>query len=346
MCRVAAIAFLAACASAQPAGSEACRRCHPAQFDTHVKTLMARSLFTGADSAVLRDNPRLEFQDGPYRYLITRQGGTSLYSVTDGKETLTVPIPWGLGNGAVAQTFVYERAGRLYESRVSFYRKINALDVTVGFPPGTPPDVVSAAGRLKNNAEIIACFECHSAPNPSPELNRTARASLAWTQARIPGVQCENCHTGAPAHAAELLRGAPKPSPVASFKDFVAQETSELCGRCHRTYSDIKAVGPRGVANVRFQPYRIEFSKCWDANDTRIACTACHDPHRTSQSVPPRAYDKACQACHNANPKTPPHFPPLQSGQGRLRYVPHAQVRNSPLVSRVRRPLHSRRPRR
>lgn len=117
-------------------------------------------------------------------------------------------------------------------------------------------------------------------------------------------MQCENCHAGAPAHAADLLRGAPKPAAIATLKDFTAKQTSQLCGRCHRTFSDIKAVGPRGVANVRFQPYRIQFSKCWDAADPRISCTACHDPHNTSQSVPPRANDKACQSCHNANPKT------------------------------------------
>jgi hypothetical protein len=262
---------------------------------------MAQSLHSGGASAILRDNPSLSFQDGPYRYNISREGPVSLYSVTDGTETITVPIPWALGSGSIAQTFVYEYGGRIYESRVTYYRKIQALRLTVGFPAGTPTDVVNAAGRLKNNAEVIACFECHSAPNPSPELNRAARASLAWTQARIPGVQCENCHAGSSAHAAALLRGAPKPVPIATLRDFTSEETSELCGRCHRTFSDIRAVGPRGVANVRFQPYRIQFSKCWDPADSRIGCTACHDPHKSSHDAPPLAYDKACQSCHSPN---------------------------------------------
>ena len=39
-----------------------------------------------------------------------------------------------------------------------------------------------------------------------------------------------------------------------------------------------------GVANVRFQPYRLISSKCYDAEDSRIRCTACHDPAWGSQS--------------------------------------------------------------
>ena len=58
-----------------------------------------------------------------------------------------------------------------------------------------------------------------------------------------------------------------------------AEEMGELCGRCHRTWSQIALNGPRGVLNVRFQPYRLANSKCYDTADARIACSACHDPH-------------------------------------------------------------------
>ena len=48
----------------------------------------------------------------------------------------------------------------------------------------------------------------------------------------------------------------------------------------------------RGPLNVRFQPYRITNSKCFDADDRRIACTACHDPHSELLKTP-AAYDSA-----------------------------------------------------
>ena len=77
------------------------------------------------------------------------------------------------------------------------------------------------------------------------------------------------------------------------------EETSDFCGQCHRTWAEIAAGGPLGVQNVRFQPYRLANSKCYDATDKRIACTACHDPHRPLETSTV-AYDSKCSACHQA----------------------------------------------
>jgi hypothetical protein len=74
---------------------------------------------------------------------------------------------------------------------------------------------------------------------------------------------------------------------------------SDFCGQCHRTWSQIAAGGPRGIQNVRFQPYRLANSKCYDATDRRIRCTACHDPHRDLETSA-GAYDAKCAACHSA----------------------------------------------
>ncbi|MEO8737595.1 MAG: hypothetical protein ABI380_13785 [Edaphobacter sp.] len=54
-----------------------------------------------------------------------------------------------------------------------------------------------------------------------------------------------------------------------------------------------------GAAKVRFQPYRLEMSRCWGAGlDARITCIACHDPHQPLvQEL--SAYDAKCLACHS-----------------------------------------------
>jgi hypothetical protein len=53
-----------------------------------------------------------------------------------------------------------------------------------------------------------------------------------------------------------------------------------------------------GVASVRFQPYRLEKSRCWGkGDDARITCMACHDPHQPLVHET-RAYDMKCLACH------------------------------------------------
>ncbi len=78
-----------------------------------------------------------------------------------------------------------------------------------------------------------------------------------------------------------------------------AEDMAELCGKCHRTWSQIALNGPRGVFNVRFQPYRLVNSKCYDTNDARLSCTACHDPHGPLETNA-ASYDARCTACHSA----------------------------------------------
>lgn len=55
--------------------------------------------------------------------------------------------------------------------------------------------------------------------------------------------------------------------------------------------------GQGGIGNVRFQPYRITNSPCYDTEDTRISCTACHNPHEEIKREP-AFYDSKCTACH------------------------------------------------
>ena len=54
------------------------------------------------------------------------------------------------------------------------------------------------------------------------------------------------------------------------------------------------------INNVRSQPYRLGTSKCFgSAQDKRIGCVACHDPHREMVKEA-GYYDGKCRACHEA----------------------------------------------
>jgi hypothetical protein len=77
----------------------------------------------------------------------------------------------------------------------------------------------------------------------------------------------------------------------------------DFCGACHRTWQDVvsKGLTSLGVFNVRFAPYRLENSRCWKKGDSRISCTACHDPHKPLVRDL-GAYDSQCLQCHIAKP--------------------------------------------
>jgi hypothetical protein len=266
-------------------GSDACTKCHTAQVQAHAATLMAQTLDRAEQAKILRENPTLELTLGTYRYRIA---GTS-YSVSDGLQAVTLPIHWAIGQGDAGQTYVVEKDAKLYETRVSYYKDVGGLGVTIGAPSGVPKSLDEAVGRELVPNAVIECFGCHSAPlGPVPAGVR--RGTLEWTNTLAAGVQCENCHKGSARHAAQL-------TPMPKLSALSTEEQSDVCGACHRTWADIAANGPRGVANVRFQPYRIARSKCYDADDRRIACTACHDPHTRANQTAAK-FDAACRNCH------------------------------------------------
>jgi hypothetical protein len=273
------------------AGSrEDCARCHRAQGLPQPSTSMGRALETGAASEILIAHPNLTFRQGVYSYQIVRDGDRSLYKVTDGHETVTVTIDWAFGLGAAGQTYVYQRSGRWYESRVSFYRKLQGLDITMGSLNTAPSNVNEAAGRLMSLKDESDCFGCHA-------TNAVHAGRLDATHL-TPGVQCERCHGSAAEHLAGLRTGGDvRRATMQPLGRLSTEEMSDFCGQCHRTWSQIAMEGPHNINNIRFQPYRLTNSKCYDSTDARIRCVACHDPHREVEKRP-AFYDSRCQACH------------------------------------------------
>ena len=235
---------------------------------------MARTLSAGAE---LKLDRKLTAEKNGYRYSLERVGSVVWYEVANGPATVRVPVFWVFGTGRTGQTFVFSREGKLYESRVSYYPAIGGLDLTMGAANSAPRDLEEAAGRLMSKADVSDCFGCHSTSRHMAKI--------------VPGVQCELCHGETSSHPAK--------QPMKSLKKATTDEITELCGACHRTWEQVKLLNLRGVAAVRFQPYRLSQSKCYDLTDRRISCTACHDPHQP-QIMSEARVDRACQSCHAA----------------------------------------------
>jgi hypothetical protein len=265
-----------------------CGACHTKQVGRYSATAMARALLKPDSKAELLGEG-MAFRDGPWQYRIGRENGKPVYTVTDGKNTVSAPILWSFGSGNAGQTYVLEHAGALYESRVSYYTRTKALDLTLGAMGSKATSLEMAAGRKMTTQDVAECFGCHS-------TGESPKAKFVMDTMH-PGVQCGACHENAQRHETAMLsKGAAVLPP--KLAKLTAEETSELCGRCHRTWEQITINGPRGVGNVRFQPYRLTNSKCYDTEDRRISCVACHDPH-TELDKRAENYDGRCKACHS-----------------------------------------------
>src|SRR5947208_12178538 len=87
-------------------GDQVCAECHKNKVTTHAQSAMGMAMETVNNSLVLTQNPAMTFRTGPYTYEIKRQDKQSLYTVTDGKETIKVPILYALAQGKAGQTYV------------------------------------------------------------------------------------------------------------------------------------------------------------------------------------------------------------------------------------------------
>jgi hypothetical protein len=308
------------------ASAVTCASCHKAEALSQPLTSMGHALELVEECDILRDRPQLTFRSGRYSYTIARQGNRSIYSVTDGTDTISVPIGWAFGLGAVGQTYVYEREGVFYESRVSFFTAIDGLDFTYSVAAFKPKNLIEAAGREMIHQEVAECFACHS--------TGAVRGAAFHPEDLKAGVRCENCHAQALRHMEAVQAGDAKGAAMPHLAGMTPEETNEFCGRCHRTWGDITAHGPHSVANVRFQPYRLTNSKCYDADDKRIRCTACHNPHKEVVAGAAH-YDANCQACHNGSQKTCPvakhdctncHMPKVELPRAHHQFTDH-QIR-------------------
>jgi hypothetical protein len=254
---------------------------------------MGHALEPVATCTILRAHPRLTFRQGPYSYEIVRQGEASIYTVTDGRETISEPVIYAFGLGEAGQTYVLKHRGTYYESRVSFFNDTQALDLTIGHERSLPASLDEAVGHVMTPVDAQACFGCHT----------TGAVSAARLQLdhMVPGVTCETCHGPGAEHVAAVQKGKPDSPRVFNPGRLTSGNLADFCGACHRSWMQVTMMHLRGVVNVRFQPYRLTLSKCYDPDDRRIGCIACHDPHQNVQKDL-AAYDARCLACHRSSP--------------------------------------------
>ncbi len=252
---------------------------------------MAHALEPAATCRILHAHPDLTRRIGPYTYHIVTQGGRSTYSVTDGKSVFSVPIVDAFGQGHAGQTYVYQHNGAYYESRVSFFNDTQDLDLTMGYRGSHPTNVEEAAGRRTSAEEARDCFSCHS--------TAAVRGGQLQVEHLMPGITCEGCHGPGAAHVEAIEKGDSKSPNIFNQGRLSTQDLSDFCGSCHRSWQQVAMMNLEGIQDLRFQPYRLENSRCFDTTDPRISCLACHNPHhevRTDAAF----YDSKCLACHRS----------------------------------------------
>jgi hypothetical protein len=244
-----------------------------------------------AQSEILINHVPLRFQEGGFSTSVTTSPEGATFTVTGGVDTTSLPAVWAFGfkNG---QTYVLEKDGAYFESRLSFFTKIQSLDITPGQSPEVPEEVESALGRKMGIDEAERCFRCPTTAAVTSKVFESEKAT--------PGVTCEACHGPGAAHVASMTANDPEQATaIMDPVDLSPSDSVDFCGACHSTWADVVETHRKiGLARIRFEPYGLEQSRCrGTSGDRRITCVACHDPHQPLVHEP-SAYDSKCLACH------------------------------------------------
>jgi hypothetical protein len=250
---------------------------------------MALTASPAADSELLRNNP-LEYQRGPFSYKAEVKGHDALYSVSNGGQTVAGPMSWAFGI-RMGQSYFFENDSRTYMLPLTYYPAHKRYAFTVDEPHDVPASLKAAVGRPLSKDTVRGCFDCHTTAS-------TADGRFDPNQA-IPGVTCEACHGPGADHVAAANAGLTTQGTtlILNPRRMKPVEAVDFCGSCHRTWWDVVLDAGQGKKSLRFQPYRIENSRCWGKGDARLSCVACHDPHKPLIRDA-ASYDDRCLSCH------------------------------------------------
>jgi hypothetical protein len=282
-------------------GPQACAECHFAIVKSQSRHSMAKASAPAEWSEALRDLDDPSFRLGEYEYKITREAtGGFHYTASNAGKAVSLPINWVFGAGKVGQSYLSEQGGTFREIRFSYFAALHAFDVTPNQTEQPANSVDKATGRVLSSAEAQRCFGCHTTAST---INKHFEPVNA-----IPGVSCESCHGAGSRHVAAMKAGDLDAglAAIVNPKELKPVDIVDFCGACHTTWWDARRIGATGVANVRFQPYRLESSRCWRDGDARLTCIRCHNPHQPLVREA-RTYDERCLSCHassKANKRT------------------------------------------
>jgi hypothetical protein len=259
---------------------------------TQTNTPMAYAVKPATADAFTNMPHAMHFRTGSYDYSVSQTATGAEYSTTNGQHSASAALTWIFGDRQFGDTFLYQQNGIYFESRVSYYRALNGLDLTAGRTRFQPNRIDTALGRRMSPDEPPLCFGCHSTASSTENQFHPERL--------IPGVTCEACHGPGAQHVAQmsLEHDARTSTLIFNPARLSPADSVDFCGACHRTSADVSLSFITGIFNLRFPAYRLEQSRCWGNGDAQLTCTACHDAHK------PRVqdaafYDKVCVSCHS-----------------------------------------------
>lgn len=305
-------------------GSQVCADCHQQICDTYADSHpMSCSIRmpNELDQQVKASLPvAFAAHERIYAIEASAEGMVQSESMTDQAGEIykqTCQIDFAIGSGQRGHTFVFDRAGSLYQAPLTWYSERAKWDLSPGYDAPQHP-------RFERQISD-GCVACHAGtPNRSTEVANKFNNPI-FHEASI---GCERCHGGGKQHVRfhrGLMDGATDSIVNPARLDSARRDS--VCFQCHlhgkkrvlrhgrepydfrpgdhfsdvwvafvESASDGRSENARAVSQVE----QMLASRCYQRSDGRLGCISCHDPHRIpAADERVEFFRRQCRECHS-----------------------------------------------
>ena len=311
-----AMVSLLRCASASPA----CAPCHQAIYDSYRRTPMANSSGAVGEGLIRENYERAVFEHSRtgFRYSVVPSRGRVMleFARLDGTLKGAKELPYFVGSGATARSYLLADDGFLYQAPVAYYSAQRTWDLAPNYETYAYPYLTRPA--------IPACLTCHASfLNPvAGTQNRYANPPFGEG-----GIACERCHGPGEQHIRKMESGDREGGlAIVNPAKLDPQRRDSICAQCHlsgevrvmrpgrdwQSYhpgdrladsiSVFVRAGEGSGLKVTSHMENLAQSACKRGAGDRLWCGTCHDPH-TVPAPEERAawFRQKCLGCHDTS---------------------------------------------
>ncbi len=297
-----------------------CASCHREIYESYSQTPMAQSSGRTGAGSLHESFAGAAFDHAPtgFQYRVVRNRDS--YSVEFGKADGTLrgskPLPYYVGSGATARSYLLEAEGYLFEAPVAYYAngqkwRLAPAYETYAYPYLTRPI-------------MPGCLTCHASFLTAVPGAQNRYAAPPFGEG---GVACERCHGPAEAHVRKMRTGGSTPGAAILNPAKLAPELRDsVCSQCHlsgevrvmrpgrdwqsfqpgQRLSDSMTIFVRANASpgmkVTSHVEQLAQSVCKRASGDRLWCGSCHDPHAVPKPAARAAFFRQkCLTCHDTS---------------------------------------------
>ena len=279
---------------------------------------MAASSGTTGSGQIQEKFAHAAFDNAPtgFRYRIYQNRGAYFveFMKADGTLRGVKALPYFVGSGSTARSYLLADDGYLFEAPVAYYSGTTKWDLAPNYETYAYPYLTRPAAP--------ACLTCHSSFLKTVAQTQNRYGTPPFGEG---GIACERCHGPGESHIRKMTSGSREGgTAILNPAKLDAERRDSICSQCHltgevrvmragrdwqsfqaggRLYDSLTVFVRSGASpgmKVTSHVEKLAQSACKRTSGDRLWCGTCHDPHVVPNPAQRAAwFRQKCLGCHD-----------------------------------------------